>query len=64
MVAFLEQRRMHILKWEMSSILLDGLIISNLNEPKPFVKQLPDAEAQPFLVLDYVEATKWLLPPP
>ncbi|KAG4171212.1 hypothetical protein ERO13_A12G195466v2 [Gossypium hirsutum] len=29
-----------------------------------FVKQLSDAEAQPFLVLDYVEGTKWLLPPP
>ncbi|KAB1671133.1 hypothetical protein [Gossypium barbadense] len=29
-----------------------------------FVKQLSDAEAKPFLVLDYVEGTKWLLPPP
>ncbi|KAA3460495.1 pectinesterase PPME1-like [Gossypium australe] len=29
-----------------------------------FVKQLSDAEAEPFLVLDYVEGTKWLLPPP
>ncbi|KAK5777287.1 hypothetical protein PVK06_045254 [Gossypium arboreum] len=29
-----------------------------------FVKQLFDAEAQPFLVLDYVEGSKWLLPPP
>ncbi|PPS03074.1 hypothetical protein GOBAR_AA17596 [Gossypium barbadense] len=28
------------------------------------VKQLSDADAQPFLVLDYVEGTKWLLPPP
>ncbi|KAA3460502.1 pectinesterase PPME1-like [Gossypium australe] len=25
---------------------------------------LSDAEAEPFLVLDYVEGTKWLLPPP
>ncbi|MBA0773186.1 hypothetical protein Gotri_008481 [Gossypium trilobum] len=29
-----------------------------------FVKQLSDVEAEPFLVLDYVEGTKWLLPPP
>ncbi|KAA3460510.1 pectinesterase PPME1-like [Gossypium australe] len=29
-----------------------------------FVKQLSDAEAEPFLVLDYVQGTKWLLPPP
>ncbi|KAH1074769.1 hypothetical protein J1N35_027097 [Gossypium stocksii] len=29
-----------------------------------FVKQLSDAEAEPFLVLYYVEGTKWLLPPP
>ncbi|MBA0635442.1 hypothetical protein Godav_025334, partial [Gossypium davidsonii] len=29
-----------------------------------FVKQLSDAEAEPFLVLDYVEGTIWLLPPP
>ncbi|KHG26313.1 Putative pectinesterase 63 -like protein [Gossypium arboreum] len=31
---------------------------------KKFIKQLSDAEAQPFLVVDYVEGTKWLLPPP
>ncbi|KHG24685.1 Pectinesterase PPME1 -like protein [Gossypium arboreum] len=37
---------------------------ANPKTREPFVKQLPDAEAQPFLVLDYVEATKWLLPPP
>ncbi|KAK8266139.1 hypothetical protein V6Z11_D12G223100 [Gossypium hirsutum] len=29
-----------------------------------FVKQLSDTEAKPLLVLDYVEGTKWLLPPP
>ncbi|XP_052878946.1 putative pectinesterase 63 [Gossypium arboreum] len=28
------------------------------------VKQLSDADAQLFLALDYVEGTKWLLPPP
>ncbi|XP_022714477.1 putative pectinesterase 63 [Durio zibethinus] len=30
----------------------------------PFTKQLTEAEAKPFLVLDYVGGTKWLLPPP
>ncbi|KHG24668.1 putative pectinesterase 48 -like protein [Gossypium arboreum] len=29
-----------------------------------FGKQLSDTEAQTFLVLDYVEGTKWLRPPP
>ncbi|XP_074310303.1 pectinesterase 1-like [Silene latifolia] len=29
-----------------------------------FAKQLTDNEAQKFITLDYIEATKWLLPPP
>ncbi|KAE8673721.1 Pectinesterase isoform 2 [Hibiscus syriacus] len=31
---------------------------------EPFTKQLTEKEAEPFLSLDYVAATKWLLPPP
>ncbi|KAE8715978.1 Pectinesterase isoform 2 [Hibiscus syriacus] len=31
---------------------------------EPFTKQLTEKEAEPFLSLDYVDATKWLLPPP
>ncbi|XP_039034117.1 pectinesterase PPME1-like [Hibiscus syriacus] len=31
---------------------------------EPFTKQLTEKEAEPFLLLDYVAATKWLLPPP
>ena len=29
-----------------------------------FAKQLSDAEAKPYLSLGYIEASKWLLPPP
>lgn len=29
-----------------------------------YTKQLSDAEARPFLVLDYVQGTQWILPPP
>ncbi|MFQ6666032.1 hypothetical protein Gotur_032551 [Gossypium turneri] len=61
-----------ILKWTKSSIPVDSLVIANLNKlkykctgkgatpatRKKFVKQLSDAEAEPFLVLDYVEGTK------
>ncbi|MBA0805905.1 hypothetical protein Gohar_005392 [Gossypium harknessii] len=36
----------------------------NPNNREPFVKQLSGAEVLPFLVLDFIEATKWLLPPP
>ncbi|XP_022776433.1 putative pectinesterase 63 [Durio zibethinus] len=30
----------------------------------PFTKHLTAAEAKPFLVLDFIDGTKWLLPPP
>ncbi|GMJ05926.1 hypothetical protein like AT1G69940 [Hibiscus trionum] len=31
---------------------------------EPFTKQLTEKEAQPFITLDYIGASKWLLPPP
>ncbi|MBA0563621.1 hypothetical protein Golob_008593 [Gossypium lobatum] len=37
---------------------------ANPNNREPSVKQLSGAEVLPFLVLDFIEATKWLLPPP
>ncbi|KAE8715979.1 putative pectinesterase 49 [Hibiscus syriacus] len=37
---------------------------AKLNKRVVFVKKLTDNEAKPFLSLDYIGATKWLLPPP
>ncbi|MBA0861708.1 hypothetical protein Goshw_000091 [Gossypium schwendimanii] len=37
---------------------------ANPSKREPFVKQLSGAEALPFLGLNFIEATKWLLPPP
>ncbi|KAK8487660.1 hypothetical protein V6N12_000233, partial [Hibiscus sabdariffa] len=31
---------------------------------EPFTKQLTEKEVQPFISLDFIGATKWLLPPP
>ena len=30
----------------------------------PYAKQLTDEEAKTFVTLDYIDAAKWLLPPP
>ncbi|KAL8136382.1 hypothetical protein V2J09_002383 [Rumex salicifolius] len=37
---------------------------SDRSKRVPFEKKLTAADVKPFLTLDYIEATKWLLPPP
>ncbi|KAK1419545.1 hypothetical protein QVD17_28720 [Tagetes erecta] len=37
---------------------------SDMDEREPFVKKLKYEEAKPFICLSYIEASKWLLPPP
>ncbi|XWS47839.1 hypothetical protein CRYUN_Cryun13aG0019500 [Craigia yunnanensis] len=37
---------------------------ANLSGRSPFTKKLTEAQAKPFLGLDYIDGTKWLLPPP
>ncbi|GAB4836627.1 hypothetical protein Ancab_001540 [Ancistrocladus abbreviatus] len=37
---------------------------ANTDKRVPFAKKLTEAQVQPYISLDFIEATKWLLPPP
>lgn len=37
---------------------------ASLAKRVPYTKQLTEAEAKQFISLEYIDAAKWLLPPP